>query len=83
MVTKAKEERYIEAVGRRKTAIARARITPGTRTIISVNNKDAKEYFFTDGALHVAALEPFLKVNLPSNLRSILSYAAAVSQGKR
>jgi len=28
MATKAKEERYIEAVGRRKTSIARARITP-------------------------------------------------------
>ena len=34
MATKAKEERYIEAVGRRKTAIARVRITPAARSII-------------------------------------------------
>ncbi len=66
MVTKAKtEERYIESVGRRKTAIARARITPSARTIVTVNNKEAGKYFFTE-ALHAAALEPFLKVSLPT-----------------
>ena len=64
MVTK-KEERYIEAVGRRKTAIARARLTPSARTIVSINNKEAGKYFFTE-ALHAAALEPFLKVSLPT-----------------
>jgi small subunit ribosomal protein S9 len=64
MVTKNKEERYIEAVGRRKTAIARVRITPSARTIVFVNKKDVNEYFPTE-PLRVAALEPFLKVSLP------------------
>lgn len=64
MVTK-KDEKYIETVGRRKTAIARVRMTPGARTIVSVNNKEAGKYFFTE-ALHAAALEPFLKVSLPT-----------------
>jgi small subunit ribosomal protein S9 len=36
--------RYTEAVGRRKTAIARVRIMPGTGKM-TVNGKDAKAYF--------------------------------------
>jgi small subunit ribosomal protein S9 len=64
MATKAKDEKYIEAVGRRKTAIARARITPSARTAVFVNNKDANVYFPTEN-LRVTALEPFLKVSLP------------------
>jgi small subunit ribosomal protein S9 len=64
MATK-KDEKYIEAVGRRKTAVARVRMTPSARTIVSVNNKEAGNYFFTE-ALHAAALEPFLKVSLPT-----------------
>jgi small subunit ribosomal protein S9 len=65
MATKAKEEKYIETVGRRKTAIARARLTPAARTIVSINNEDANTYFDTE-ALRIAALEPFLKVTLPT-----------------
>ncbi len=65
MATKTKDEKYIETVGRRKTAIARVRMTPGARTIVSVNNKEAGKYFFTE-SLHKAALEPFLKVSLPT-----------------
>lgn len=40
--------RYIEAVGRRKTATARVRITPSTKTSFTVNDKDVKEYFVTE-----------------------------------
>lgn len=64
MATKDKTEKYIETVGRRKTAIARARLTPAARTMLSINNMDANKYFDTE-ALRVAALEPFLKVSLP------------------
>lgn len=64
MVTAKREERYIETVGRRKTAIARARITPSARTLVFVNKKDVNDYFPTE-PLRVAALEPFLKVSLP------------------
>ncbi|MEN9551681.1 MAG: ribosomal protein small subunit ribosomal protein [Candidatus Parcubacteria bacterium] len=41
------KNRYIEAVGRRKTAIARVRITPATKGSFIVNDKDVKEYFPT------------------------------------
>ena len=62
----ATKERYIETVGRRKTAIARVRLTPGTsRTGVVVNNKDINAYFVTE-PLRVTALEPFLKVTLPT-----------------
>jgi small subunit ribosomal protein S9 len=39
-----KAARYIEAVGRRKTAIARVRISAGTGKVV-VNGKDLKGYF--------------------------------------
>ena len=58
-------EKYIEAVGRRKTASARARLTPSARTGVVVNNKDVAVYFPTE-VLRFTALEPFLKVSLPT-----------------
>lgn len=60
-----KKDRWIEAVGRRKTAVARARITPASRTSATVNGKDVNAYFLTE-PLRVTALEPFLKVGLPT-----------------
>jgi len=39
------DTRYIEAVGRRKTASARVRITPAKETSIIVNEKPLAEYF--------------------------------------
>jgi small subunit ribosomal protein S9 len=36
---------YVEAVGRRKTAIARVRITPSTKTSMVVNEKSFEDYF--------------------------------------
>ena len=41
----AKDSRYTEAVGRRKTATARVRITPAKHSTMEVNGKDAKDYF--------------------------------------
>ncbi len=60
-----KEGSYIEAIGRRKTAIARARLTPAARSAVTINEKEVNAYFPTE-PLRVAALEPFLKVGLPT-----------------
>ncbi len=61
-ITKTKTEgRYIETVGRRKTAIARARLTPATRMSVTINGKEVNDYFPTE-PLRVTALQPFLKV---------------------
>ncbi len=38
-------KKYIQAVGRRKTSVARVRLTPDTKQVIIVNGKDYKEYF--------------------------------------
>ncbi len=54
------KNRYIEAVGRRKTAIARVRITPSSKTTFVVNDKDVKEYFVT-GDLQSIAQEALSK----------------------
>ncbi len=43
-----KREKYIEAIGRRKTSTARVRIYPSTKGSFLVNNKESKEYFKTE-----------------------------------
>ena len=40
-------DRYIEAVGRRKTSTARVRITPATKFVISINEREFENYFPT------------------------------------
>lgn len=39
--------KYFEAVGRRKTAVARARITPAAKQSFEINGKDLASYFVT------------------------------------
>lgn len=40
-----KDQKYIEAVGRRKTAIARVRLTPAAKTSYTINDKSLLDYF--------------------------------------
>lgn len=42
-----KENRYIETVGRRKTSVARVRITPASKTSLSINEREFENYFPT------------------------------------
>lgn len=60
----ASKDTYIETIGRRKTAIARVRLTPASKTSVVINGKDINEYFPTQ-VLQTTALEAFLKVSLP------------------
>ncbi len=41
------DDRYIEAIGRRKTAIARVRITPSAKSSYEINGKAVEAYFPT------------------------------------
>ncbi len=50
----AKETRYTEAVGRRKTATARVRITEAKSSSMMVNGKMASEYFPLAGMVNTA-----------------------------
>src|SRR5258708_6581014 len=52
------KERYIEAVGRRKSAVARVRITPASKGELMVNEKHASLYFKTE-ELRTIVGEPF------------------------
>ena len=47
-------ERYVEAVGRRKTSVARVRITPSTKNSFKVNNRDLADYFPTEELRRIA-----------------------------
>lgn len=48
METEIKTDRYIETIGRRKTASARVRITPSAKSSLTVNGLDGDLYFKTD-----------------------------------
>lgn len=41
------EERYIETVGRRKTSVARVRLTPASKTSLLINDREFEAYFPT------------------------------------
>lgn len=49
-----KTEKYIEAVGRRKTSTARVRITPGSKTTFKINDRDLATYFPTADMQRIA-----------------------------
>jgi small subunit ribosomal protein S9 len=46
-------EKYYQAIGRRKTAIAQVRLYPVGSGKVTVNNKDIKEYFETEQLRHI------------------------------
>lgn len=54
METETKTDRYIEAIGRRKTATARVRITPATKQSLTINDRDLESYFKTGEQRRVA-----------------------------
>ena len=55
-----KKEKYIEAVGRRKTSTARVRIRESAKASFLVNGIDSKEYFKTEIERHLI-LDPMIK----------------------
>ena len=63
MDVKTNKERYIEAVGRRKTAAARVRLYKSSRESFTVNDKELAEYFPVK-VLQSVVKDPFIKVDL-------------------
>lgn len=55
MVTTKSTEKYFEAVGRRKTASARVRITPAAKASFVVNDKTLEDYFQTSERQEIVA----------------------------
>lgn len=58
-----KSEKYIEAIGRRKTASARVRITPASKQSYEINGKNLEVYFPTK-ELQISAVESFTESKL-------------------
>ena len=52
--TKTAKKGYIEAIGRRKTASARVRISEAPKNSLTVNDKDVNEYFKTANLQKIA-----------------------------
>lgn len=86
------KEKYIEAIGRRKTSTARVRIKEASRGSMVVNGKDAKEYFQTEDTRRlvqdpivkgISALLPGLKWNVEVKISGggIHSQAEALRHG--
>jgi small subunit ribosomal protein S9 len=74
--TDLKDGQYIEAVGRRKTAVARVRITPAGKNTFTINGKSITAYFPT------AILQKIAKDSLThSNIDAKFSVTAVVNGG--
>lgn len=56
-------EKYFGAVGRRKTSVARVRLTPAKADSMTINDKTVDDYFDTK-ALRDTAMEILIKKNL-------------------
>ena len=87
MATKS-AEKYIESVGRRKTAIARVRITPAAKQSFVINDKALKDFFMTDNLVAIveaafvnAGLEQKYAVSAHVNGGGINGQAEAVRLG--
>jgi small subunit ribosomal protein S9 len=60
-MTVTKETKYTEGIGRRKTSVARVRITPAAKTVFKINDRDLASYFPT-AELRQIVQEAFDKV---------------------
>src|SRR6185295_7158250 len=58
--TKEKSERYIQAVGRRKTSTARVRMFEAAKMSFVINDREFENYFPTD-ELRATVVDPFAK----------------------
>ena len=61
-------KKYIEAVGRRKTAVARVRLFPEAKESYSINEKTFETYFPT-AELRMTVSDPITKANMTEKFR--------------
>lgn len=71
------KEKYIEAVGRRKTSTARVRITKSSKAHFTVNGKEAKEYFKTEMERRLI-LDPMVKGTQADGAKSDVKWGVEV-----
>jgi small subunit ribosomal protein S9 len=71
------KEKYIEAIGRRKTSTARVRIFEATKNSFVVNEMDAKEYFKTEDQRRLI-LDPMAKGMTAEGEKTPMKFAVEV-----
>jgi len=71
--------KYNEAVGRRKTSVARVRLTPGNKQTVSINGKDLNS-FFPVKENQVTILDPFKSIENEADV-SLFNVSIKVSGG--
>ena len=83
MTTAETKTKYFEAIGRRKTARARARITPATKESFELNGKTLEGYFATE-ELRGIATDAFTKSKIAQKFKvtSVLSGGGIHSQAE-
>ncbi|HRH31405.1 MAG TPA: 30S ribosomal protein S9 [Candidatus Paceibacterota bacterium] len=86
--TKSTAKRYVEAIGRRKTATARVRLTPAAKHTFLVNDKDGHDYFPTaelkaimHGAFENTKVAQHYEVSVHVSGSGIHSQAEAIRHG--
>jgi small subunit ribosomal protein S9 len=65
-MAESKDTRYIEAVGKRKTSVARVRMTPATKASFEVNGKNLSDYFDLEELITVIEA-PFKVLEMTNN----------------
>ena len=82
MATKSKSLEYFEAVGRRKTSVARVRLWPNKGGGITVNEKSAEDYF-QKGESQIIVQEALTLVGIaPCKISAHISGGGAHSQAE-
>ena len=64
----AKKDKYIETVGRRKTSVARVRITPASKDSFLINEKDLEVYFPVKEMQSIVK-QPLLGASIPERFK--------------
>jgi|SRR5581483_6191734 len=75
------KEKYIEAVGRRKTSVARVRLFPGSKTTFVINEKDLESYFPIKN-LQVIAKQPLEQIEQKFKVSAHISGGGIHSQSE-
>ena len=68
MTTAETKAKYFEAVGRRKTSIARVRMTPDAKQSVTVNDRKFEDYFKT-ADLRATAIDALEKTKLTQKFK--------------
>jgi len=74
-------DKYIETIGRRKTATARIRITPSAKQSVAVNGKPS-DSFFSTRELHETALAPLKETDAKFTITAVVRGGGITGQAE-